>query len=115
MGNIWTPYFMRVLLCGVRGRRDSSGFDFETARSDGRPWYTLNVDEFERITIEPGKCGGQPCIRGLRIRVIDILDLLGAGLTPAEVVEELPDLEPEDVTQALRYASQRLGSEPAVA
>lgn len=73
------------------------------------------VEEFSRITIEAGKCGGQPCIRGLRIRVVDVLDLLGAGLTAAEVVEELPDLELEDVTESLRYASQRLASQYAVA
>jgi uncharacterized protein (DUF433 family) len=62
----------------------------------------------ERITIDPAQCGGRPCIRGMRIRVQDVLDLLAAGLSQAEVVEELPDLTPEDVEAALRYASQRL-------
>jgi uncharacterized protein (DUF433 family) len=61
-----------------------------------------------RITIEPGKCGGKPCIRGMRIRVIDVLDLLGNGLTPQEVLEELPDLEPEDVRACFQYASRKL-------
>lgn len=59
----------------------------------------------DRITIDPGQCGGRPCIRGMRIRVIDILDLLAAGLTSTQVVEELPDLEPEDVVAALQFAS----------
>ena len=45
-----------------------------------------------RITIEPGKCGGRPCIRGLRIRVTDVLDLLASGLSKEETVEEMPDL-----------------------
>jgi uncharacterized protein (DUF433 family) len=62
----------------------------------------------ERITINPAQCGGRPCIRGMRIRVIDILDLLASGLSTEQVLEELPDLEPEDVQAALRYAVRRL-------
>ena len=62
----------------------------------------------ERITINPNQCGGKPCIRGLRIRVIDILDLLVAGLSHAEILEEHPDREPEDIKAALLYARGRL-------
>lgn len=62
----------------------------------------------ERITVNPEQCGGRPCIRGMRIRVSDILDLLANGLTPNEILEELPDLEPEDVSACLRFASRRL-------
>jgi uncharacterized protein (DUF433 family) len=62
----------------------------------------------DRITINPAQCGGRPCIRGMRIRVIDVLDLLAAGLSREQIVEELPDLEPEDITAALQYASRRL-------
>lgn len=62
----------------------------------------------ERITTNPGQCGGRLCIRGMRIRVIDVLNLLAAGLSREEVLEELPDLEAEDVDAALRYASSRL-------
>lgn len=65
-------------------------------------------DFMERITVNPAQCGGRPCIRGMRIRVIDILDLFAAGLSTEQIVEELPDLEPEDVQAALRYASRRL-------
>jgi uncharacterized protein (DUF433 family) len=61
----------------------------------------------ERITVDPEQCGGRPCIRGMRIRVSDVLDLLANGLTPEQVLEELPDLEPEDVRASLRFASQR--------
>jgi uncharacterized protein (DUF433 family) len=61
-----------------------------------------------RITINPEQCGGRPCIRGMRIRVIDVLNLLAAGLTQEQVLQELPDLEPEDITAALQYASRRL-------
>jgi uncharacterized protein (DUF433 family) len=62
----------------------------------------------ERITVNPKQCGGRPCIRGMRIRVIDVLDLLAAGLSEADVLRELPDLEPADVRACLRYASSRL-------
>jgi uncharacterized protein (DUF433 family) len=62
----------------------------------------------KRITINPDQCGGRPCIRGLRIRVIDILDLMAAGLTFEKIIEELPDLEKEDIHAALKYASQKL-------
>ena len=47
-----------------------------------------------RITVNPEQCGGRPCVRGMRIRVVDVLDLLAAGLSPQQVLEELPDLEP---------------------
>ena len=61
-----------------------------------------------RITRNPNQCGGRPCIHGMRIRVTDVLDLLAAGLTREQVIEELPDLEPEDIEAALRFASRRL-------
>ncbi len=61
-----------------------------------------------RVTVDARQCGGRPCIRGMRIRVSDILDLYAAGLTASEILAELPDLEPEDLTAALRYAARRL-------
>jgi uncharacterized protein (DUF433 family) len=60
-----------------------------------------------RITIDPEQCGGRPCIRGMRIRVTDVLDLLSNGLTSQQVLEELPDLEPEDIHACLKYASRK--------
>ncbi len=66
------------------------------------------ADLAERITVNPKQYGGRPCVRGLRIRVVDVLDLLAAGLTPEEVLGELPDREAEDVRDCLRYASRRL-------
>lgn len=68
-----------------------------------------------RITIEPGKCGGRPCIRGLRIRVTDILSLLGAGASFTEILDDYPDLEADDLLAALNYAAaqvDRPGLEP---
>ena len=62
----------------------------------------------ERITVDPDQCGGRPCVRGMRIRVTDVLDLLAAGLDRDELLKELPDLEPEDITACLRFASRRV-------
>ena len=59
----------------------------------------------DRITFNPLQYGGRPYVRGMRIRVSDVLDLLAAGLSHADVVAELPDLEPGDVVACLRYAS----------
>ena len=60
-----------------------------------------------RITTNPKQCGGRPCIRGMRIRAIDVLDLLASGLSHAQVLEEPPDLEPEDIQAVLKYARDR--------
>ncbi|HUV64392.1 MAG TPA: DUF433 domain-containing protein [Sedimentisphaerales bacterium] len=62
----------------------------------------------DRITINPAQCGGRPCIRGMRIRVIDILDLYAAGLSAEQILEEMPDLEREDLQAALQYAARSL-------
>jgi len=63
---------------------------------------------FDRITIEPGKMGGKPCIRGYRIRVEDVLSYLAYYPTQAAVLEAFPELEAEDLKQALAYAATRL-------
>ena len=62
----------------------------------------------DRITINTDQCGGRPCIRGMRIRVSDVLDLMASGLTVQQVLHELPDLVIEGVYVALRYASESL-------
>ncbi len=72
------------------------------------------VELAERITVDSEQCGRRPCTRGMRIRVSDVLDLLANGLSPAEIVEEMPDLELEDVRASLRFASRRL-NHPVVA
>jgi uncharacterized protein (DUF433 family) len=61
----------------------------------------------ERITTNPAQCGGRPCIRGMRIRVVDVLDLLASGLRQEQVLQELPDLEPQDIEAALKYAGSK--------
>ncbi len=62
----------------------------------------------ERITYNPQQCGGKPCIRGMRIRVADILELYAAGLSSAQILADYPDLEIEDLEAALRYAAREV-------
>lgn len=62
----------------------------------------------DRITVNPRQCGGRPCIRGMRIRVIDILDLLASGMSREEILSDYPELEPEDIEASLRFARDRL-------
>lgn len=62
----------------------------------------------ERITYDKEMCGGRPCIRGMRIKVSDILDFLANGQSPQEIIADFPALEMEDIQAALKYASQRL-------
>ncbi len=69
------------------------------------------VDLFDRITVEPGKCGGKPCIRGMRITVRRILELLATYPDRATLFAEYPFLEPEDLQQALRYAAATVDDE----
>ena len=61
----------------------------------------------ESITIEPGKRGGRPCIRGMRITVYDVLSYLAAGMTVAEVLDDFPYLTSEDIHACLAYAAER--------
>lgn len=61
-----------------------------------------------RITIEPGKCGGHPCVRGMGIRVTDVLSLLGAGASFDEILSDYPDLEADDILAALNYAAMQM-------
>ena len=74
---------------------------------------TQNVSD--RITVNPKQCGGRPCIRGMRIRVTDVLDLYAVGLSAQEILEEMPDLEPEDLQACLQYASRKLNHAVLVA
>ena len=68
----------------------------------------------DRITVDPEQCGGRPCVRGMRIRVTDVLDLFSSGLTPRQILEEMPDLTEEDLKACVQYASKRI-DHPVVA
>ena len=61
-----------------------------------------------RITINPKQCGGRPCIRGMRIRVVDVLNLFASNLSIEQILEEMPDLEKEDLQAALEYAAREV-------
>lgn len=61
-----------------------------------------------RITIDPEQCGGRPCIRGMRIRVIDVLELLAAGESREQILADYPYLESDDITASLLYAARQL-------
>ena len=61
-----------------------------------------------RITSNPDQCGGRPCIRGMRIRVTDVLDLLANGLSFKEILEEMPDLNSDDIVACLKFASRKI-------
>lgn len=89
-----------------------SPFDTKGLAALARPGagcYTAYMDALlDRITHDPALCGGRPCIRGLRIRVRDVLDLLEAGLSFEDILEELPALERDDIRASVAYASRRL-------
>ena len=65
------------------------------------------MDYRTRITIEPGKRGGKPCIRGLRITVYDVLEYLASGMSEAEIVRDFPDLTSDDIRACLAFAADR--------
>ena len=66
------------------------------------------ADLLSRITVNPEQCGGRPCIRGMRVRVTDVLDLLATGLSAEQVLEELPYLEAADIQACLQYAAREI-------
>jgi uncharacterized protein (DUF433 family) len=67
----------------------------------------MNLERLNRITVEEGKCGGRPCIRGQRIRVTDVLELLGAGASFEEILADYPFLDLEDILAAIDYAAHQ--------
>jgi uncharacterized protein (DUF433 family) len=67
----------------------------------------MDIKRLNRITIEDGKCGGRPCIRGYRMRVTDVLELLAAGAAVDEILADYPFLEREDIFAAIEYAARQ--------
>jgi uncharacterized protein (DUF433 family) len=65
----------------------------------------MKSELLDRITIEPGKCGGRPCIRGMRIRVKDVLEMLASRVPETEILKDFPYLEPQDINACLQYAA----------
>ncbi|HEY6343277.1 MAG TPA: DUF433 domain-containing protein [Bryobacteraceae bacterium] len=87
----------------TEGPSESLSFGYTGLMVPGRP--------FDRITVEPEKCGGKPCIRGMRITVRRILELLAFYWDRAEILREYPFLEEEDLQQALQYAAAAVDEE----
>jgi uncharacterized protein (DUF433 family) len=73
-----------------------------------RKEYHYFVSYLNRITFDPDQCGGRPCIRGYRLRGKDVLELLGAGMSEAEVLKDYPFLEPEDIRACFQYAAAQV-------
>ena len=71
------------------------------------PTYTFAVSLHDRITIEPGKRGGKPCIRGMRITGYDVLDYLAGGMATEDILADFPELEREDIQAVLAFAADR--------
>lgn len=96
-----------LLSAGLVYNVSRSVIRFRVAR---RPSYERKAmkELMDRITINPKQCGGRPCIRGMRIRVVDVLELLSTRLNAEEILDEMPDLEREDLQAALRYAARTL-------
>ena len=72
-------------------------------------------DLLRRITFNANQCGGKPCIRGMRIRVSDVLDLFANGLTKEQILAEMPDLEPDDIRASLVFAARKMNHPQLVA
>ena len=67
----------------------------------------MDSTALHRITFNPLQCGGRPCIRGMRIRVTDVLEMLASGVSESQILADFPDLEREDIRACLHYAAQR--------
>lgn len=67
-----------------------------------------DAELLQRITQRPGQCGGKPCIRGMRIRVSDVLEMLAAGVAQSEILKDFPYLEPDDIRACLLFAARRV-------
>ena len=69
----------------------------------------MSQDLLARITINPDRCHGRPCVRGMRIRVVDVLEMLANGIDEGEILQDFPDLEGADIRACLAYAVTQLG------
>ena len=76
-------------------------------KAPGARWYDNIIDYAQIITVEPGKRSGQPCIRGIRITVRDVLEYLAGGMSIEEVLEDFPELTSEDIRACLAYAADQ--------
>lgn len=66
------------------------------------------MEQAARITVDPNMCGGRPCIRGLRVRVKDVLEMLASGMTKEDILKDFPYLEADDISASLEYAAKQV-------
>lgn len=66
------------------------------------------MGQITRITVDPNMCGGRPCIRGLRVRVKDVLEMLASGMTKEDILNDFPYLEADDISASLEYAAKQV-------
>ena len=66
------------------------------------------MGQITRITVDPNMCGGRPCIRGLRVRVKDVLEMMASGMTKEDILNDFPYLEAEDISASLEYAAKQV-------
>ena len=109
---VTTAFFVMATVCGDGAAASSRHlfvcfkFRVDAFREHRYPSHMANL--LERITVNPKQCGGRPCVRGMRIRVTDVLDLFAAGLETTQILDEMPDLEPDDIKACLTYARRRI-------
>ena len=108
-------YYNRGEVKGKLGQLPEAKSDFQIAgklaEQVGDASLKVAIEQklrLSRITSNPDKCGGRPCIRGMRIRVTDVLGLLANGLSVKEILEEMPDLEAEDILACLQFAAHKM-------
>lgn len=116
--DVLVPYALTVMLARCKHPRSFQlpgrvRRDMESVRHGTRTFGCGLSEEYimpflEHITVNPNQCGGRPCIRGMRIRVEDILELLAAGASREEIFEDYPYLESEDITVALAFAARQM-------
>lgn len=80
----------------------------KNARKPRYPGYIANMNFADRITFNPRQCGGRPCVRGMRMRVKDVLELLAHGASQTEILQDYPYLEEEDIQACLQYAAAQV-------
>ena len=99
------PSTSEIMLCGDRA--DHFLYDIRTLSLTADTFMHSINNLLTRITQTPGQCGGRPCIRGMRIRVSDILEMLAENVDVSEILEDFPDLELQDIQACLLFAARR--------
>ena len=102
-------YFSKAIsLSGFFRNFENAGIKLVEKALHNEIFRLMKQDVLSRITFNPEQCGGKPCIRNMRIRVTDVLSLLANGLTTEQIINEMPDLTPEDIQASLIYAASRI-------